>query len=181
MVSSVRPSLPNGPAGLEITSSNPSLVTFKVSCRAIYQASPRICRVEHSRLTRFLRVRWCVIFRPGMALRERRAIAPFCVVGFDFPPPVPLSPLPRHSFTPRKQRGHSPLATSLSYTRRIKLAQGFIHDLSRSIRSGRETGPQRPQRRNRRQTQEIPLAVGNQLLPAAAGCRSWRDAIPLGS
>src|SRR6266571_4943126 len=58
----------------------------------------------------------------------------------------------------------SPLPPSLSYTRRIKFTQGFAHDHSGSICSGFATGPQRAQRRCRRQAQEIPLAFGDQLL-----------------
>src|SRR6266568_5813098 len=55
----------------------------------------------------------------------------------------------------------SPLPPSLSYTRRIKFTQGFAHDHSGSICSGFATGPQRAQRRCRRQAQEIPLAFGD--------------------
>src|SRR5215469_5948703 len=97
-----------------------------------------------------------------------------CLVGRLPPcPPSLLSPASALLY-PQEAEGSLATATSLSYTRNITFAQGFIHDLSRSIRSGGETDPQRTQRRNRRQTQEIPMAVGNQLLPAAASCRSWR-------
>src|SRR5438876_589815 len=76
----------------------------------------------------------------------------------------------------------SSLATSssLSYTRRIQFTQGFVHDHSRSFCSGCQSRPQRARRRNRRQAQEIPLAFGRQLLPAAAGRRPRRNAVPLG-
>src|SRR5579859_7601821 len=68
----------------------------------------------------------------------------------------------------------------LSYTRRIKFAQGLVYDHARTLRSGIQARSQRAQRRSRRQTQEIPMAIGHQLLPAAPGRRPRRDAIPLG-
>src|SRR6184192_2630898 len=46
---------------------------------------------------------------------------------------------------------HSPLPPALSYTRRIKFTQGFVHDHSRSLGSCFQARPQRAQRRSCRQ------------------------------
>src|SRR5213082_1695499 len=103
-----------------------------------------------------------------------------CAIHLFFFPSSPLATFARLVPILYLLARHSPLPPALSYTRRIKFTQGFVHDHSRSLGSCFQARPQRAQRRNRRQAQEISLALGHQLLPAASGRRPRRDAIPLG-